>query len=303
MASQLSAHHQEQTASFLRFAAYKREQHVGEIDAAFEETVDTRLLAEEYSESDVREILDSLASVLKADLGKELENASHTNVLVLNQLFKQAEGMGLSFSVDTSQLEDHSLISEMKRFEDDAEERRAAEAKMTVRDRPGLATLAKASDGAGHLDLVRRNNELEDEVRQWKARFESLKQQSLGMAQAHSALGSEREALSSQFEAMSMEQQQAMLEMQRQQEELGAAQAGAGAALTLQQQLEGTREDLRTTQEELEMYRAQVNDKVDQSKQYKQLQQLMKTKNAQLKEARVRLARYETDDTPLATDD
>ena len=47
----------------------------------------------------------------------------------------------------------------------------------------------------------------------------------------------------------------------------------------------------------------QVNDKVDQSKQYKQLQQLMKTKNAQLKEARVRLARYETDDTPLAADD
>ena len=107
----------------------------------------------------------------------------------------------------------------------------------------------------------------------------------------------------------------------------------AHAQLTLQQQLEGTREDLRTTQEELEMYRAQVsalpplagviprclrcspprcpprlvshqvNDKVDQSKQYKQLQQLMKTKNAQLKEARVRLARYETDDTPLAADD
>ena len=38
----VAAHHQEQTASFLRFAAYKREQHVGEIDAAFEETVDTR---------------------------------------------------------------------------------------------------------------------------------------------------------------------------------------------------------------------------------------------------------------------
>ena len=33
----------------------------------------------------------------------------------------------------------------------------------------------------------------------------------------------------------------------------------AHAQLTLQQQLEGTREDLRTTQEELEMYRAQVS--------------------------------------------
>eukprot|EP01046_Picozoa_sp_COSAG06_P006658 COSAG06_NODE_315_length_17722_cov_10.903535_2_plen_160_part_00 len=49
------------------------------------------------------------------------------------------------------------------------------------------------------LDLVRKNNELEDEVRQWKQRFESLKEQSLGMARAHSALGGEREALAQQF--------------------------------------------------------------------------------------------------------
>ena len=40
-----AAHHQEQTAAFLRFAAYKREQQLKEIDAAFEETVDTRCVA------------------------------------------------------------------------------------------------------------------------------------------------------------------------------------------------------------------------------------------------------------------
>ena len=60
-----------------------------------------RLLGGDYTEDDVRDILNSLCSVLKADMGKELEHSSHTHVLVLSQLFKQAEGMGLNFSVDT----------------------------------------------------------------------------------------------------------------------------------------------------------------------------------------------------------
>lgn len=37
-----TAHHQEQTHAFLRFASFKRDQQLKEIDAAFEETVDTR---------------------------------------------------------------------------------------------------------------------------------------------------------------------------------------------------------------------------------------------------------------------
>jgi chromosome segregation ATPase len=208
-----------------------------------------RLLGGDYTEDDVREILDSLCSVLKADMGTELEHAAHTNVLVLQQLFQQAEGMGLNFSVDTGALENQSLLGDLKQFEADMNERKAQEARLTVSRGPELATLSKAGDAAGHLDLVRRNNELEDEVRQWKDRFETLKEQSLGMARKHSALGSEREALASQFEAMSLKQQQAMMQMQQQQQELGHAQQGASAALTLQQQLEAANSDLRETQD------------------------------------------------------
>eukprot|EP01052_Picozoa_sp_SAG31_P009649 SAG31_NODE_511_length_14722_cov_14.770499_15_plen_74_part_00 len=64
-----------------------------------------RLLEDSYSDSDVRDILDSLCSVVKADMAKELEHNYHTHILVLQQLFKQAEGMDLNFSVDVSQLE------------------------------------------------------------------------------------------------------------------------------------------------------------------------------------------------------
>ena len=38
----LSAHHQEQIGSFLRFASYQREQHIKELDAVFEEMADSR---------------------------------------------------------------------------------------------------------------------------------------------------------------------------------------------------------------------------------------------------------------------
>ena len=233
-----------------------------------------RLLGGDYTEDDVRDILDSLCSVLKADMGRELEHAAHTHVLVLQQLFKQAEGMGMNFSVDTGALENQSLLGEMKQFEADMNERKAQEAKLSVSRGPALATLSKAGDSAGHLDLVRKNNELEDEVRQWKQRYETLKEQSLGMARAHSALGSEREALASQFEAMSLEQQQAMMQMQQQQQELGQAKEGASAALTLQQQLEAANSDLRETQEELEMYKQMQGEKVDQSKQFQQLKKV-----------------------------
>lgn len=223
----------------------------------------------------MRDILDSLRSVLKADMSKELEHAAHTHVLVLQQLFQQAEGMGMNFSVDTGALENQSLLGEMKQFEADMNDRKAQEAKMSVVARgPALATLSKAGDAAGHLDLVRQNNQLEDEVKQWKERYETLKEQSLGMARAHSALGSEREALSAQFEAMSVEQQQAMMKMQQQQQELGQAQEGATAALTLAQQLEAANSDLRETREELSMYKQMQDEKIDQSKQFQQLKKV-----------------------------
>ena len=71
-------------------------------------------------------------------------------------------------------------------------------------------------------------------------------------------------------------------------------------ALTMQQQLEAANSDLSQTREELTMYKQLQDEKLDQSKQFQQLKKMIATKNAQLKDTRVRLARYETDDTPVA---
>lgn len=141
----LNEHHQEQVANFLKFSHFKRQEVLKEVEAAFSECVDTRLIEPEYTEQDVKEIIENLGYVLKADLSKELEHASHVNVLVLQQVFKQVEGMEMFFTIDTSQLENHELLAEMKEFETARNERRAMDAKLSLgADRgPSLAALTR----------------------------------------------------------------------------------------------------------------------------------------------------------------
>ena len=64
-----------------------------------------RLLEDSYTEDDVRDLLGSLKTVVTTDMGRELEESSHTNALVLRQLFSQADAMELHFKVNTTNLE------------------------------------------------------------------------------------------------------------------------------------------------------------------------------------------------------
>lgn len=57
------------------------------------------------SGEEVREMLDGLCSVLKADIGSDLIHNSHTSALLLRQLFQQAEKWHLKLQVELSDLE------------------------------------------------------------------------------------------------------------------------------------------------------------------------------------------------------
>jgi hypothetical protein len=83
----------------------------------YREFLVARLLSEGYTREEVVELLQSVGSILKADLGRELEHAAHMNFLVLQQVFQQVERIGLHFTIDTSQLEDAELLKEMRNFE------------------------------------------------------------------------------------------------------------------------------------------------------------------------------------------
>jgi len=297
----LSDHHQEQVSNFLKFAAHKRQEILSEVDVIFAETADTRLLSQQYSEDNVREILSSLQALLKADLSRELTHASYTNTLVLQQAFGQVEGAGLHFTIDVSQLENAELLGDMQEFEKACVAQREREQRLAlgVGRRSNLATLTK--DPSSHIDLIRRNNELEDEVRQWRCKYDTLKEQALKTAHQASNLGAERAGILEQLETMEHQaaRGQACTPGKEPGSEPCSSKVSQSETLTMDQQLEKARAETSSALEELEILKRSFGEKIDQSKQFQQLRKMISTKNAQLKQVRIRLARYEQDDADI----
>lgn len=64
-----------------------------------------RLVEETFTVDEVREMLDGLQAVVRGEVEMELINTAHTNVLLLRQLFSQAEKFYLRLQSDISELE------------------------------------------------------------------------------------------------------------------------------------------------------------------------------------------------------
>lgn len=63
------------------------------------------MLEDTYTLEEVFEMLESLHSVVRAEVESELINTAHTNVLLLRQVFSQAEKWYLNLQADISELE------------------------------------------------------------------------------------------------------------------------------------------------------------------------------------------------------
>jgi len=68
-----------------------------------------RLLDGTYTCEEVQELLQGLCKVVRADTETELISSTHMTVLLLKQLFEQAERWHLKLQVDLSELENRLL--------------------------------------------------------------------------------------------------------------------------------------------------------------------------------------------------
>lgn len=64
-----------------------------------------RLVEETFTVDEVIDMLDGLQSVVHSEVESELINTTYTNVLLLRQLFSQAEKWYLKLQTDVSDLE------------------------------------------------------------------------------------------------------------------------------------------------------------------------------------------------------
>lgn len=114
----LNEHHQANVINYMRFARYQRTQRLRSVDACFNDLKSSRLYEDTYTADEVTEMLNGLLSVVRGEVDDELLNTSHTNVLLLRQLFQQAERWHLKLQADISELENRELLEKIKDFEE-----------------------------------------------------------------------------------------------------------------------------------------------------------------------------------------
>eukprot|EP00048_Salpingoeca_helianthica_P017354 m.236836 g.236836 ORF g.236836 m.236836 type:complete len:247 (-) comp20788_c0_seq1:23-763(-) len=113
----LSEEHTQAIVDYLRFARYKRAQRLRAVDAAFVELKESRLMEDTFTADEVAGMLEGLGALLHADVETELIDSAHSNVILLRQMFTEAEKWHLKLKPDISLLEHKDLLAEIAQFE------------------------------------------------------------------------------------------------------------------------------------------------------------------------------------------
>ena len=77
-----------------------------------------RINDDTFTVDEVEEIIEAVKEAVSSEVETELLNTSHTNILLLKQLFSQAEKWHLNLDTDMSELENKDLLDAIKKWEE-----------------------------------------------------------------------------------------------------------------------------------------------------------------------------------------
>ncbi|PVD35993.1 hypothetical protein C0Q70_02963 [Pomacea canaliculata] len=276
----------------MRFARYQRAQKLREVDACFEDLKDSRLTDETFTIDEVTDMLNDLLGVVRGEVELELLNSAHTNVLLMRQMFLQAEKWHLKLQADISELENRDLLEKIKEFE----EREFAGAKRDTEFIP--KKLEPVNETGGTALLHMKIEELEGENENLKQRLCKFDKDFAAMIASQGDLTSELarakgeqrinagegEAIGALRKRMSGLESEIETERQRGKESVESAGKDLASA----------KHELLRIREMLEMAEKELEKKVSQTTPFKNLKTMLQKKNEQMKDLRKRLAKYET---------
>lgn len=287
----VNEHHQAQVVNYMRFSRYQRGQRLRAVEMCFEELKSSRLDETTYTIDEVTEMLDGLLSVVRGEVEGELDNTAYTNVLLLRQMFQQAEKWHLKLQADISELENRELIETIADFEE-------REFAGTTRDTDFNSVLRKMklapiNESGGAALLHMKIEELEKEnLKLSEQRIQLEKQvKSLGGSVAVSAAASSVAGGSNQNdgEVNDLRKKLASLESDLD----STKRSSANSSNSMEKDLVSTKHELLKIKEMLEMAEKELEKKVSQTNPFKNLKQMLVKKNDQLKLLRKRLSKYE----------
>ncbi|KAK5615597.1 Leucine zipper transcription factor-like protein 1 [Crenichthys baileyi] len=284
-------HHQNETINYMRFARSKRLLRLKTIDSCFEELKDSRLVEETFTVDEVREMLDGLQMVVRGEVEMELINTAHTNVLLLRQLFSQAEKFYLRLQSDISELENRELLEQVAEFE--KTDFKTTNKMNLETSKPKLAPLNEG--GVSEL-LNKEIARLQEENDKLKSRLRTLESQAMSAldekTKAERALKDLKRTQGEQQEISSLEDTVAALKEDYER----SLSANAVSQKDLQENLITAKHELLRVQEQLALAEKELDKKFQQTAAYRNMKEILTKKNEQIKEIRKRLQKYEPDD-------
>ncbi|XP_043230473.1 leucine zipper transcription factor-like protein 1 [Amphibalanus amphitrite] len=288
----LNEHHQSQLSRYLRFARLQRDKRLRTVDAAFEDCMLSRLSEVTYTRDEVEELLTLLSGTVHDEVRAELVNADHTALLLLRQLFVQAQQWHLRLDSHVEQLENKELMDLVKTFEED---------ELAGKTR-GKVCLAPLNDDKALTELLK----LGDEKSKLIERIQSIEAQASTLASEKGELSSELVKLRSELEFLKTSKDTVSKEQLDQirdqassvQRELEAnLQQSEFTKTLLADELDTTKHKLEEIRSQLELAEQELDHKFQQTAAYRNMKKMLMDKNAKLKDLRSKLSKYEKDDT------
>ncbi|XP_048415149.1 leucine zipper transcription factor-like protein 1 isoform X2 [Stegostoma tigrinum] len=288
----LNEHHQNAVINYMRFARSKRALRLKTVDSCFEDLKDSRLTEDTFTVDEVGEMLNGLKVVVHSEVESELINTAYTNVLLLRQLFCQAEKWYLKLQTDISDLENRELLEQVAEFEK-AEFTSTGKKANSEITKPKLAPLNEG--GVSEL-LSKEITRLQDENDKLKARLRTVEIQATNALEEKLKL----EQILNDLDKVPEDQKEvAALE-----ETLAALKADFEMNLSmstakqksLQDNLISTKHDLLKVQEHLSLTEKELDKKFQETAAYRNMKEILTKKNEQVKELRKRLSKYEAAD-------
>ncbi|XP_056395951.1 leucine zipper transcription factor-like protein 1 [Hyla sarda] len=296
--AELSEHHRAEVLSYMRFAQNKRLLRLKSVASCFQDVRESRLVEDTYTAEEVAELLGGLQAVVQSELELELINSAHTNVLLLQQLFSQAQHWHLRLHTDISELENRQLLEQVAELEKSQEPGPSAKGPQT--NKPRLAPL---SDGGSSSDLLHGQiARLQEENDKLRARLRTLETQvTTALDDKRSAEQTLREVKSqlqarqtsqASHEATHLEDTVTSLKMEFQ-KTLGDHTA---SHKNLEENLTKTKHELLRVNEQLAMAEKELEKKFQETGAYRNMKDILTKKNEQIKDLRRRLVKYEPED-------
>ncbi|XP_019364426.1 PREDICTED: leucine zipper transcription factor-like protein 1 [Gavialis gangeticus] len=291
----LNEHHQNEVINYMRFARSKRGLRLKTVDSCFQDLKDSRLVEETFTVDEVTEILDGLQTVVHSEVESELINTAYTNVLLLRQLFSQAEKWYLKLQTDISELENRELLEQVAEFE--KSEFKSSNKKPNAElVKPKLAPLNEGGSELLNKEIAR----LQEENEKLKTRLKTIETQATTALEEKSKLEKSLKDLQTiQDEKANITQDISELEntvatLKCQFEK--TLNDNTANQKSLEENLMTTKHDLLKVQDQLSIAEKELEKKFQQTAAYRNMKEILTKKNEQIKELRKRLSKYEAED-------